>query len=82
MRRNLSASEAADWALYAKKHGPLTSGARIEHSAALICAVSSRIAGNKHSKIEDFLPKRIDEAEGEGKPLADLFKRKGLLNGK
>lgn len=62
-KQNLSLVEARHWAQYMRRHGGLNTAERVEQAAALICSTVSILAGNKRSKVADFIPNRESDDE-------------------
>lgn len=60
-KQRMSYDEAADWALYIRETGGLNRGERMEQGFALVAMLLARMMGNKQSKLEDFIPQRVEQ---------------------
>ena len=62
-QQTLSLVEARQWAQYIRRNGGLNVAARVEQSAALICATAAQLMGNKNTTVADFTPNRESDDE-------------------
>lgn len=77
---NMSYKEAVQWQAYIAKYGSIAPQRisdhlfdKLEYTSAKIAWSVFRALGNKEVKIEDFIPKTVDDSEEEAEVTTDIL---------